>query len=152
MNEVYIGLGTNIGNKKENLQVARDYITNNLISIIQESSIDETEPVDFLDQPVFLNQVIKASTSLEPAELLEKLQQIEVIMGKKIKVPKGPRIIDLDILLYGNKIINTNDLHVPHPEINNRIFILKHLVELNNELVDPISKRFYKDIYYEKIN
>jgi 2-amino-4-hydroxy-6-hydroxymethyldihydropteridine diphosphokinase len=145
---VYIGLGTNLGNRKKNLERAKEKILSRYsISLIKESSIDETNPVDYLDQPKFLNQIILIETSTQPYDLLSILKKIELEMGRTRKVRKGPRVIDLDILLYDDIINDSEELNIPHPGIKKRHFILKHLLEIDPELMDPVEKRSYRDIY-----
>jgi 2-amino-4-hydroxy-6-hydroxymethyldihydropteridine diphosphokinase len=145
---VYIGIGTNLGNRHTNIRRAFDLLTSHKkIKIIKTSSISETEPVDFLEQPVFLNQIILLETSLDPSELMIFLQNIESGMGRKKIIPKGPRIIDLDILLYDDLKVSNPDLIIPHPGIKNRQFILKHLIELNPGLRDPVTGMEYIKYY-----
>ena len=149
----YIGLGTNIGDKEENLKSARQLIDKiEFTKILKKSSIKKTDPVDYLDQPKFLNQIIQIDTSLTPTELLNRLQEIEKSIGRKKIINKGPRIIDLDILLYDNHIISDKRLNIPHKEIKNRDFILEHLIELNKDLMDPISKMKYREILKDVYN
>ncbi|MBN1495412.1 MAG: 2-amino-4-hydroxy-6-hydroxymethyldihydropteridine diphosphokinase [Spirochaetes bacterium] len=137
---VYIGLGSNLGDRKKNIDAAADAIASNPGTIIiKKSTIIETDPVDYLDQPRFLNQVILIETDLTPLDLLRHLQQTETGLGRTRALPKGPRTIDLDILLYDTIVMETRDITIPHPQIKNRIFILKHLVELTPELTDPVS-------------
>lgn len=146
---VYIGLGSNMGNRDENLKKAVDCILERSgTSLVAASSIKETKAVDFEDQPDFLNQVIKVRTELHPLELLSLLKVIESDLGRIYRFPKGPREIDLDILLYDDMIIEEEILKVPHPEILNRSFILEHLIELNSELADPVSKKKYSEVLY----
>ena len=146
---VYIGLGSNMGNRNENLKKAVDCILERSdSSLVAASSIKETKAVDFEDQPDFLNQVIKVRTELHPLELLSLLKVIESDLGRIYRFPKGPREIDLDILLYDDMIIEEEILKVPHPEILNRSFILEHLIELNSELADPVSKKKYSEVLY----
>ncbi len=102
--------------------------------------------MDYLDQPRFLNMIIVAETDLTPHELLKTTGKIELEMGRRKTVPKGPRTIDLDILLYDDIILKTGDLTIPHPEIKNRQFIMRHLIELNPELTDPETKQRYRDM------
>lgn len=144
---VYIGLGSNMGNRRENLQNAVVNIMKRTgAAILAQSSIKQTKAVGFVDQPDFLNQIIKTETDINPRDLLKILKEIETEMGRIYRFPKGPREIDLDILLYGSTIINEIDLKVPHPEILKRGFILEHLVELDPELADPVSKEKYSKI------
>jgi len=141
----YIGLGSNLDDRKKNLDAAADAIASNPGTIVvKKSTIIETDPVDYLNQPRFLNQVILIETDLAPLELLRHLQQIETDLGRSRTIPKGPRTIDLDILLYDTIVMETGDLTIPHPQIKNREFILKHLVELGPELTDPVSGDAYR--------
>ncbi len=144
---VCIGLGTNLGDRSVNIKKAKDELIRYPVEIVKESSVDETEPVDFLDQPKFLNQVIGIKTDIPPHDLLKTLKEIEEKLGREKTVPKGPRIIDLDILLYDDIILDTKDLKIPHPEIKNRKFILKHLIEINPDITDPQTGIQYMDIY-----
>lgn len=144
---VYIGLGSNLGDRNKNLESARRLLASpGTIRILAQSSVIETEPVDVHDQPRFLNQVIKIETYLAPHDLLKALKQAEAELGREKTYPKGPRIIDLDILLYGNIIMKTEDLTIPHPGIKNRRFVMQHLAELEPELKDPITGTKYADL------
>ena len=144
---VYIGLGSNMGDSNHTIKEAiEQIIAFDNIKLIKKSNIMETKPVDYLQQNNFLNQIILIETTLSPNKLLNKLQSIEKKLGKNIKIPKGPRTIDLDILLIDDKIINEDNLTIPHPEIKNRNFILEHLIELNNKLRDPHTQKTYKEI------
>lgn len=147
MNTVYLGLGTNIGNRHENLERAAKLLEQDPLNIIQKSTVIETDPVDYLDQDKFLNQIIIVDTTLEPVELLQYLQNIEKDMGRVKIIEKGPRLIDIDILLFNNIVLNENNLIIPHPGIYKREFILFHLIELNRELKDPGSGRLFAEIY-----
>lgn len=145
---VYIGLGSNMGNRKE-------YLRNAVINILEqtgaalmaESSIKETKAVDFEDQPDFLNQIIKIQTEMEPRTLLKILKKIEEDMGRIYRFSKGPREIDLDILLYDDIIISESMLKIPHPQILKRDFILEHLIELDSDLIEPVSREKYSEVY-----
>ena len=139
-NSVFIGLGTNLGSRERNLKKALEHIKA-FIKIEHTSSIYETEPVDYEDQAWFLNMVIKGTTKLSAIHLLEKLQSIEDSMGRVRTIKSGPRIIDLDILFYSDKIINCDDLIVPHPEIQNRSFVLTPLQEIAPEFMHPKLKK-----------
>ncbi len=141
---VYVGIGTNLGDRFENIKNAKSELFNTgLVDILDESTIDETEPVDLPDQPKFLNQIILIKTAILPEKLLIILKNIEKKLGRKKTIDKGPRTIDLDILLYDDILLNTADLKIPHPEIRNRGFIIKHLNELNPHLVDPVTGEKY---------
>jgi len=137
MPTVYIALGTNIGNRDENLSEAARRLRESGVEITKLSSIYETEPVDYLDQPWFLNAVLEAQTTLSAAQLLTTLRSIESQMGSKKPFAKGPRLIDLDILLYGDDTIETTDLQVPHPRMLRRNFVLVPLAEIAPDLKHP---------------
>jgi 2-amino-4-hydroxy-6-hydroxymethyldihydropteridine diphosphokinase len=134
---VYLSLGSNIGNREANLRTAIVALPAAGIELIQVSSIYETEPVDYLDQAWFLNGVVEARTELEPFALLRALRKIETQMGSKKEFTKGPRLIDLDILLYGNEAIATQDLQIPHPRMHLRRFVLVPLAEIAPDLRHP---------------
>ncbi len=145
---VYIGLGSNIGERENYLSSAIGLIkTKASAVIVAESSILETKAVDFTEQPDFLNQVVLIRTDLEPVKLLEVLKEIEKELGRVRRFSKGPREIDLDILLYDDLVVHGSELEIPHPEIKNRWFILKHLVELNPELREPATGEKYSSYH-----
>ncbi len=147
MTRVFIGLGTNLGDRHANLSEAISLLGNNpRISLTQVSTRLETEPVDYLDQPDFINQMMEVETDLPPEDLFAVLQNIEEALGREKKIPKGPRIIDLDIILFGEQIINSENLAVPHPRRLERDFIVKHLAELDSELKDPVTGEYYRDL------
>src|SRR5271157_5644780 len=137
MTTVYIALGTNVGDRDHNLREAVRLLKDAGIRILKVSSIYETEPVDYLEQPWFLNAALEAQSNLAPIELLHKLRGIESAMGSKKPFAKGPRLIDLDILLYGNEMITTPELQVPHPRMLDRRFVLAPLVEIAPNLRHP---------------
>jgi 2-amino-4-hydroxy-6-hydroxymethyldihydropteridine diphosphokinase len=144
---VYIGLGSNIDNRNSYLEAALLQIARECkASIIAKSSIKETKPVDYEDQPDFLNQVIKIETELTPIDLLSVLKKIESDIGRVYRFSKGPREIDIDILLYDDMIIDSDILKLPHPEIIKRDFVLEHLIELDPQLIEPISKKKYSEV------
>lgn len=137
MATVYIALGSNVGNREANLREALRLLSQSAIHIAKLSSIYETEPVDYLDQPWFLNAVLEAQTDLPASQLLATLRQIESQMGSKKPFAKGPRLIDLDILLYDNDTIDTPELQVPHPRMLQRNFVLAPLAEIAPTLRHP---------------
>jgi len=144
MVQVYLGLGSNIGDRLHNLSRSIDLLSQDRnIILLQKSSTKETEPVDYLDQPIFLNQIITIETAYSASELLLRTREIETAMGRVKNVPKGPRIIDIDILLYGNTINKSKTLAIPHPGIKKRRFILEHLIELTPSLKDPETGALY---------
>ena len=134
----YIALGTNLGRKRDNIARAIQLIAALPgVKIIKSSSLYETEPWGKTDQEKFLNQVIAVETSLQPAELLRELQNIEIKMGRQRKEKWGPRIIDLDILLYGNEVMDDPHLTIPHPHLRQRLFVLVPLAEIGADLQFP---------------
>ena len=151
MAEVYIGLGSNLSDRQGNLKRALELLTRACgADIIAASSILETEPVDFTEQPMFLNQVLLIRTDMGPEELLGSLQAIEDKMGRIRTVDKGTRVIDLDILLYNSMVMESEDLTIPHPEIRNRNFVLDHLIEINPDLRDPVTGEKYREVRYNE--
>ena len=147
MASVYVGLGSNLGDRRGYLSDAvRMAIEEIPAELVAESSVLETAAVDYTDQPDFLNQVILIKTEVPPEALLEALKEIERKLGRVERFSKGPREIDLDILLYDDLVLNTETLVVPHPEIRNREFVVKHLVELNPELRDPVTGGRYSEL------
>jgi 2-amino-4-hydroxy-6-hydroxymethyldihydropteridine diphosphokinase len=137
MDFVYLSLGSNVGDREANLRAAIAALGSAGVHVAQISSIYETEPVDYLEQPRFLNCVVEAETEMEPQALLQTLRAIELQMGSKKEFAKGPRKIDLDILLYGSETINTPELQVPHPRMLLRRFVLAPLVEVAPNLKHP---------------
>ena len=140
MIQVFLGIGTNLGDRERNLQEARAALSQRL-EILKESSIYQTAPWGYLDQPAFLNQVIEAQTALSSLNLLDFLKQTEKQLGRQANFRFGPRLIDLDILFYGNRIIQTPRLQVPHPRLTERAFVLKPLAEIAPEFVHPQNKQ-----------
>ena len=137
---VYIALGTNVGERDANLLQALRLLPESGVHIRRVSSIYETEPVDYLDQEWFLNAVLEGETELDALDLLSALRVIEARMGSKKAFAKGPRKIDLDILLYGNETIDTPELQVPHPRMLERKFVLIPLAEIAPNLRHPSWK------------
>ena len=138
MNHVaYIALGTNLGNRPDNLRAALGALPPE-VSVLAESHIYETPPWGYEDQPAFLNMVVKAETSLEPGALLEYLKQLEVQLGREGNFRWGPRLIDLDILFYDDLVINTPPLVIPHPRLHERAFVLVPLADVAADLVHPL--------------
>jgi 2-amino-4-hydroxy-6-hydroxymethyldihydropteridine diphosphokinase len=138
---VYLSLGSNVGDRPENLKDAIAALVDAEVEVRRVSSIYETEPVDLQEQPWFLNCVVEAQTKLPPLDLLHALRAIEARMGSEKLVVKGPRLIDLDILLYGDKTIDTTELQVPHPRMHLRRFVLVPLAEIAPRARHPRSGR-----------
>ena len=134
---VYLSLGSNIGNREENLRAAIGNLPALGVVVTKISAIYETEPVDYLNQAWFLNCVVEGETEVEPVELLQRLRKLETQMGSKKEFAKGPRLIDLDILLYGDETIDTPELKIPHPRMLQRRFVLAPLAEIAPDLQHP---------------
>lgn len=142
MNTAYISLGSNIGNRLQYLQQSVQLLnTPGYVKVTQLSSIYETDPVGYVDQAAFMNMVVEVETFLTPHELLKRCNEIEEELGRVREIRWGPRTVDLDILLYNEENMKSEDLIIPHPRMMERGFVLIPLVEINKELVDPLTKR-----------
>ncbi len=137
MIELYLSLGTNMGDREANLAQAIEQIEAGRVSITRLSSVYETEPVGLRDQPTFLNLVCVGETSLSPTELLDLLQAIEKRMGRVRTLRWGARPIDVDILLYGDLVLDSRHLTIPHSHMTERAFVLVPLVEIAPEAWHP---------------
>lgn len=146
MKVVYIALGSNIGDRAENLRQALEQIATPDLRVLRASSIYETAPRDVKDQPWFLNQVIECETDLFPRQLLARLQKIEKSMGRKHRIAKGPREIDLDILFFGDAVVKAPELEVPHPQMSERRFVLEPLAELAPEKKHPGTRKTVREM------
>ena len=138
---VYLSLGSNVGNRAKNLQDAIAALHKANVQVVCVSSVYETEPVDYLDQAWFLNIAVEAKTELSALDLLYALRGIETQMGSKKAIPKGPRLIDMDILLYGDKVFDTPELQIPHPRMHLRRFVLEPLAEIAPDVRNPVSSQ-----------
>lgn len=137
---VYLGLGSNLGNRAGNLKSARDMLSHRL-RLGKVSSIYDTEPVGNVNQPRFLNMVCQVFTTLSPRDLLALTQGIERRMGRAPGTTNLPRPIDIDILFYGNAVIDTPELVIPHPRLHERAFVLVPLAEIAPALKHPVVKK-----------
>lgn len=144
---VFLGLGSNQGNRKENIQTATALIVRYIGKIAKQSHQYETQPWGNPDQDAFINQVIMVNTTLDPRELLEATTRVERELGRIKKEKWGPRIIDVDILFYGKRIIRDKGLEIPHPELHKRAFVLVPLMEIAPELEHPILKQAIDELY-----
>ncbi len=135
---VYLGLGSNMGNRQENLNRALDFLSQRL-RIEQVSSVCDTEPVGNTEQPRFLNLVCQVATGLEPLALLTLVKGIESKLGRLPDTSNRPRPIDIDILFYGDQVIDTPKLVIPHPRLTERAFVLVPLVKIAPDLVHPVN-------------
>jgi 2-amino-4-hydroxy-6-hydroxymethyldihydropteridine diphosphokinase len=136
--DVYLGLGSNLGDREQNVARAIDLLSHR-VKVVEISSHYVTEPVHHSDQPLFLNTVCRVRTSLAPEDLLGLAKRIEASMGRKPSFVNGPRPIDIDILFYGDKVVNIPRLVIPHPRVQERAFVLVPLVEIAPNLVHPVS-------------
>ena len=149
---VFLGLGTNLGDREENLKKAIAMIGENIGEIVSISSVYETEPWGFQSENEFLNAVIKVRTELKPPGLLGRILMIEAQIGR-LREGEGTgyksRIIDIDILLYGHEIVNKKSLQIPHPRIPVRKFVLVPLCEISPEMVHPVLKKTMAELLEE---
>ena len=147
MNDVYIGLGANIGDRKGYIDDAINLlVNNNEVKLQSKSSIYETAPVGYEDQDHFLNMVIHISTPLTQWEILKKCQVIENELGRERQIKNGPRTIDLDILLYNNESSQFDRLTIPHPRLHERAFVLVPLTEIAPQVIVPTFGKTVKDL------
>lgn len=149
---VYIGLGSNMGDRRAYLSDAIEELKNlPLGKNLKSASIIETEPYGYVDQDKFLNTVVSMEVLYEPGELLHILQELEKKANRERKIHWGPRTLDLDLLLYDHRITEEEELVIPHPELHKRMFVLESLCELNPYGVHPVIKKRYKDMKEELI-
>ncbi|MDO8511478.1 MAG: 2-amino-4-hydroxy-6-hydroxymethyldihydropteridine diphosphokinase [Nanoarchaeota archaeon] len=137
MIDAYLGIGSNLGEREKNIEKAILLLAEK-VQLVQCSSLYQTEPIGYQEQDWFLNCAIGIQTNYEPSELHHLLQNIEVKIGRIRDIPNGPRIIDLDLLLYGDCIFKTEKLEIPHPRLHLRRFVLVPLQEIAAEVVHPI--------------
>jgi 2-amino-4-hydroxy-6-hydroxymethyldihydropteridine diphosphokinase len=142
---VYLSLGSNLGDQAANLKEAISRIAE-LGEVLAVSSFYETEPVEHTAQPWFLNCAVKLDTEKMPRQLLAAVLDLEQQMGRRRTQPKGPRTIDIDILLFGNSIIEAKDLVVPHPALHQRRFVLEPMAEIAPEIRHPVFKRTMREL------
>jgi 2-amino-4-hydroxy-6-hydroxymethyldihydropteridine diphosphokinase len=149
MSTAYLLIGGNLGDRKENLSRAIELIIEQCGTVTNSSSLYETAAWGITDQPSFLNQALEISTTLNAKQLMRKILKVEKIMGRVRKEKFGPRIIDIDILFYENEIHDIRFLKIPHPELQNRRFVLEPLTEINSEFQHPVLKKTIAELLEE---
>ncbi len=139
----YICVGSNIGDKLLNCQKGIAGLTGNGQCVLEQSPFYMTEPVDYEDQDWFINAVIKIGTALDPFQLLDLLKSVEKNAGRcsREKIRFGPRMLDLDIILYDNTVMNTDRLTIPHPRMHERRFVLQPLCDIDFSIIHPVFRR-----------
>jgi 2-amino-4-hydroxy-6-hydroxymethyldihydropteridine diphosphokinase len=140
---IFLGLGSNIGDRAAYLKEAIKLIG---LPIVAISSVYESEPVDYLNQPWFLNRILQCETTFHPLNLLQECQKVETELGRTREISKGPRTIDIDLLFYNEEIISTPDLTVPHPAIPQRRFVLIPMSEIAPDFVHPQLKLTIREL------
>lgn len=149
MAKVFLGLGSNIGDKEKNIHDALSRLSD-FCTIKKISHFYLTEPVGDVKQDWFLNCCAEIETKLDPEDLLTHLKAIEQKLGRTKTVKNGPRCIDIDILFYENEIIKTKDLLIPHPRIQERLFVLRPLLDLDPEFIHPVKKISIQEMYQSR--
>ena len=149
MNSTYLLLGSNMGNSTELLSNAIEQIENKIGPLLLQSNLYATAAWGNTSQPDFLNQVIEVNTQLDATETLKEILSIEKNMGRIRTVKNAPRIIDIDILFFNNEIINRSDLIVPHPEIQNRRFVLTPLHEIAPQMIHPVLNKTIEQLIFQ---
>ena len=142
---VYLGLGSNMGDREDNLDRALGFLSPRL-RIEKISSVYDTEPIGNVNQPRFLNLVCQVYTRLAPSELLTLAKGIEKKLGRTFGKPNAPRPIDIDILFYADQVIETPELIIPHPRLTERAFVLIPLAEIVPDLVHPVNGKIIKQL------
>jgi 2-amino-4-hydroxy-6-hydroxymethyldihydropteridine diphosphokinase len=142
----YLSLGSNVGDREANLRAAIEKLAAPDSRVVRVSPTYETEPVDYTDQRWFLNLVVEAETDLFPMQLLARVARIERALGRVRTVAKGPRTIDIDILLYGRAVVRAKDLEIPHPRMHERRFVLAPLADLAPDLRHPVTRKTVREM------
>lgn len=142
---VYLSLGSNLGNREENLKEAIASLPPQML-VKAKSHVYETPPWGYEDQPRFLNQVVKAQTYVDPEPLIKHIKRLETALGRKASFRNGPRLIDIDILLYDDLVLNTPALTIPHPHMHERGFVLLPMMDIAPDLVHPVTKKSVREM------
>jgi 2-amino-4-hydroxy-6-hydroxymethyldihydropteridine diphosphokinase len=146
---VFLGLGSNIGDKEEHIKKAVSFISD-LYEVRRTSPLYLTEPVGNTEQEWFLNCVVEVQTDVDPKKLLSSFKSIERKLGRTKNEKNGPRIIDIDILFYGDQVVNTKNLVIPHPLLQQRLFVLQPMMDLNPDFFHPVFKKTIQELYAEQ--
>lgn len=149
MVDVFLLLGSNLGDRQAYLQQAMEHIEADVAAILKRSSIYETQSWGKTDAPNYLNQVIQLKTELSPQIVLQKILHIENVLGRKREEKWGSRIIDIDILFYSSDVIDMPGLNIPHPELHKRMFTLAPLSEIAADLIHPVLNKSIFDLKNE---
>ncbi|MFZ5906108.1 MAG: 2-amino-4-hydroxy-6-hydroxymethyldihydropteridine diphosphokinase [Nitrospirota bacterium] len=144
---MYIGIGSNLGDRKYNCELAVELLRQHGISVSKRSSLRETQPWGNKDQPLFLNMAVEGQTDCAPRELLAIIKGIETRMGRTETFRWGPRTIDVDILLYNEVVMKSRELTIPHPCLHERYFVLQPLDEIAPALVHPVLKKTMRELF-----
>ena len=143
MHTIFLALGTNVGERKQHIEDAIEALQEKIHDMVQ-APIYESKPVGFTDQANFYNTVTKGQTELSPEALLQFVKSLEKKLGRVKRFANGPREIDIDILLYDDAIINSQDLIIPHPRMHERDFVLQPLVDISPDIIHPVLKKTVK--------
>ena len=143
---IYLSLGSNLGDREANLRAAIERLAPLDVRVLRTSPVYETEPVDYTAQRWFLNLVVEAETGLFPMQLLARIGKIERALGRIRTVAKGPRTIDIDILLYGRAVVRSARLEIPHPRMAERRFVLAPLADLAPGLRHPVTHKTVREM------
>ena len=142
---VYLALGSNLGDRRENLRQAVASLSPQM-TVKAKSHIYETPPWGYADQPMFLNQVVKAQTYLEPEPLIKHIKRLENALGRRESFRNGPRSIDIDILFYDDLVLDTPVLTIPHPRLHERGFVLLPMMDIATDLVHPVTQKSIREM------